>query len=74
MQVKGRLGNAMKLHQSPFCIRPKRFKTIYVTAALVTIQELLGHSKIKTTQRYCMISNLKVQRDYFKAMAVIIRR
>jgi site-specific recombinase XerD len=43
-------------------------------AALVTIQELLGHSKIKTTQRYCKISNLKVQRDYFKAMEVIMRR
>jgi site-specific recombinase XerD len=43
-------------------------------AALVTIQELLGHSKIKTTQRYCKISNLKVQRDYFKAMEVIMQR
>jgi len=34
---------------------------------LVTIQDLLGHSLITTTQRYCKVSNRKVQRDYYKA-------
>ncbi len=43
-------------------------------AALVTIQDLLGHSRIKTTQRYCRVSNLKVQRDYHQAMAVVLQR
>ena len=43
-------------------------------ADLVTIQDLLGHTRIKTTQRYARISNLKVQRDYYKAMGVILKR
>ena len=43
-------------------------------ADLVTIQDLLGHCKITTTQRYCRVSNLKVQRDYYKAINVVLQR
>ena len=39
-----------------------------------TIQDLLGHNWITTTQRYCKVSNLKVQRDYFKAMDIVLKR
>jgi site-specific recombinase XerD len=43
-------------------------------ADLATIQDLLGHGQITTTQRYCRVSNLKVQRDYYKAMKVVLQR
>ena len=41
---------------------------------LVTIQDLLGHTRIKTTQRYCRVSNTKVQRDYHRAMVLVMER
>lgn len=43
-------------------------------ADIVTIQDLLGHSRIRTTQRYCKLSNNKAQRDYHKAMDIVIER
>ncbi len=42
-------------------------------AEVETIQDLLGHNWITTTQRYCRVSNLKVQRDYFKAMNNVLK-
>jgi site-specific recombinase XerD len=43
-------------------------------AEVVKIQALLGHSVISTTERYCSVSNIKVMRDYFKAMEVVMQR
>jgi site-specific recombinase XerD len=43
-------------------------------AEVTTIQELLGHNGINTTERYCSVSDLKVMRDYFKAMEVVMKR
>jgi len=41
---------------------------------LPVIQDLLGHSMITTTQRYCRICNMKVQRDYHRAMQLVMQR
>jgi len=43
-------------------------------AEVVTIQDLRGHNGINTTERYCTVSNIKVMRDYFKAMELIMQR
>ena len=43
-------------------------------AELETVQDLLGHSWITTTQRYCRLSNQKIKRDYFKAMEIVMKR
>jgi site-specific recombinase XerD len=41
-------------------------------ADIVTIQYLLGHSKIKTTMRYARLSNQKARVDYYQAMTRIM--
>jgi len=43
-------------------------------ADIVSIQQILGHTKIKTTQRYSKLLNRKAQRDYFQAMEVVMEK
>ena len=43
-------------------------------AELTTVQDLLGHTWITTTQRYCRLSNQKVRSDYFKAVAIVMQK
>ncbi len=43
-------------------------------AMLATVQELMGHTCVLSTQRYAKVSNPKVRRDYFKAMESITAR
>jgi site-specific recombinase XerD len=42
-------------------------------AMLVSVQELLGHNSIISTQRYCKVSNERVRRDYFKAIELVMK-
>tara|TARA_B100000609_G_C16772858_1_gene212747 strand:- start:308 stop:478 length:171 start_codon:yes stop_codon:yes gene_type:complete len=42
-------------------------------ADVVTIQELLGHSKIEQTMRYSKLSNIRAQHDYYKAMDRVMK-
>lgn len=41
-------------------------------ADIVTIQELLGHSRIETTMQYSRLSNMKAQKDYYEAMEKVM--
>ena len=43
-------------------------------ADIVSIQQILGHTKIKTTQRYSKLLNRKAQRDYFQAMETVMEK
>jgi site-specific recombinase XerD len=43
-------------------------------AQVESIQDLLGHNWISTTERYCKVSNVKVKKDYFNAMEKILNR
>jgi len=64
----------VKFSVSCHCLRhTMATQMLNADADLSTIQDLLGHSNVKTTQRYCRVSNMKVQRDYFKAMEVIMQ-
>ena len=58
--------HAKKAHLSVSCHQLRHTmatQLLNADAALVSIQDLLGHSRIKTTQRYSKVSNLKVERD-----------
>lgn len=43
-------------------------------AEIETIQDLLGHNRITTTERYLTVSNLKVKRDYYRAMEKVLKK
>jgi site-specific recombinase XerD len=43
-------------------------------AMLATVQELMGHECIISTQRYAKVANTKVRRDYFKAMELVMAK
>ena len=43
-------------------------------AEITTVQALLGHSQVVTTQRYTQVSNPKVRDDYFRGMAKVLEK
>jgi site-specific recombinase XerD len=64
-----------KVKVSCHCLRhTMATQLLNADADISTIQDLLGHTHITTTQRYCRVSNTKVQRDYDKAIEIVIQR
>ncbi|MDH3559097.1 MAG: tyrosine-type recombinase/integrase [Deltaproteobacteria bacterium] len=71
MASRGRIAGATIKHGGRITMATQMLNA---GAELVTIQDLLGHSSIRTTERYSKVSNLKVQQDYHKAMEVVMQR
>jgi len=67
----GKAGVSISCHQLRHTMATQMLNA---DAQLETIQDLLGHNWVTTTQRYCKVSNLKVKRDYYKAMELVMQR
>jgi site-specific recombinase XerD len=67
----GKAGISISCHQLRHTMATQMLNA---DAKLETIQDLLGHNWVITTQRYCKVSNLKVKRDYYKAMNLVMTR
>jgi site-specific recombinase XerD len=67
----GKAGVSISCHQLRHTMATQMLNA---DAQLETIQDLLGHNWVITTQRYCKVSNLKVKRDYYKAMDLVMTR
>ena len=68
---RGKAGLKVSCHQLRHTMATQ---LLNADTGLSTIQDLLGHELIATTQRYCRVCNLKVQRDYHRAMEIVMQR
>ncbi len=67
----GKVGLKISCHQLRHTMATQ---LLNADTGLSTIQDLLGHQLMATTQRYCRVCNLKVQRDYHRAMELVMQR
>ena len=67
----GKAGLKISCHQ---LLHTMATQLLNADTGLSTIQDLLGHQLMATTQRYCRVCNLKVQRDYHRAMQLVMQR